>query len=61
MVKHNSFIDRKRPAVEGLVEDLLGPSGQLDKLISGNPLPTDAQTETENQVDSHSKTENKPG
>lgn len=61
MVKLNSFINRKRPAVEGLVEDLLGPTSQLDEVISGNPLPRDTQTETENQADSHLKSKNEPG
>ncbi len=61
MAKRNSFINRKRPAVEGLVEDLLGPTSQLDELISGNPLPNNDPTETENQEGSHSKEENKPG
>lgn len=34
---HPSFIERKRPAVEGLIEDLIGPTARLDQLISSIP------------------------
>lgn len=34
-----SLIDRKRPVVEGLIEDLLGPASLLDEIISSNPVP----------------------
>lgn len=61
MDKHNSFINRKRPAVEDQVEDLLGPSSQLDELISGNPLPNKSQTEVEDEKNPHSEFKNKPG
>jgi hypothetical protein len=35
--KKESFIERKRPTVENLVEDVMGPAGQLDELVLGKP------------------------
>lgn len=61
MVKHDSFINRKRPAVEGQVEELLGPASQLDELISGVLLPEDKLTNAEKQDEFHSETKHKPG
>ncbi len=61
MAKINSFINRKRPAVEGLVEDLLGPASQLDELISGNPLPGNEATKAGNEDDSRSEPKKEPG
>ncbi len=58
MEKHDSFINRKRPAVEGLVEDLIGPSSQLDELISGNPMPKQIQTKNKSE---RKLSKNKPG
>jgi hypothetical protein len=58
MEKRDSFINRKRPAVEGLVEDLIGPSSQLDELISGNPLPEQIQIKNEAE---RIPSKNKPG
>ncbi len=60
MERHESFINRKRPAIEGLVEDLLGPASQLDELISGNPLPNKSQTEHENGEESLPKSQKEP-
>lgn len=35
--EHLSFIARKRPAVEGLIEDILGPTSQLNEIMSNAP------------------------
>lgn len=43
-----SFINRKRPAVEGLVEDFLGPAAQLDDALSREPLFPGEEPLTEN-------------
>lgn len=59
-MKLNSFINRKRPAVEGQVEDFLGPAGQMDELISGNPLPNSDKKDT-NHENSQAKAKNEPG
>ncbi len=59
--KQDSFFNRKRPAIEGLVEDLLGPASQIDELISGNPLPVAKSTKVEDEADHDCKFKNKPG
>jgi hypothetical protein len=47
-----SFINRKRPAVEDLVQDFLGPAAQLDGVLSkGPPIPDDESKPD----DSHAK------
>ncbi|MGE5605375.1 MAG: hypothetical protein ACM3YE_06765 [Bacteroidota bacterium] len=61
MEKKFSFINRKRPAVEGLIEDFLGPVGQLDEIISGNPLPFAKEAKAEDEDDRDWKSKNKPG
>ena len=55
MEKKDSFINRKRPAVEDQVEDWLGPASQLDELITGNPLPAAKEARTEGEADPDSK------
>ncbi len=37
-----SFIDRKRPAMEGLIQDLLGPVSRLDEIVLGKPVPSES-------------------
>ena len=61
MVKANSFINRKRPAVESQVEDWLGPASQLDELISGKPLPDAKEAKAADEEGSYFKFKNKPG
>lgn len=61
MAKGNSFINRKRPAVESLVEDWLGPASRLDELIIGKPLPVAKETEAADEEDADSESENRPG
>ena len=40
-LEHDSFINRKRPAMEGLIEDLLGPAALMDQVMGGKPdFPT---------------------
>jgi hypothetical protein len=44
-----SFINRKRPAVENLVQDFLGPAAQLDGVLSkGPPVPEDESKPEDN-------------
>ena len=39
--EHESFINRKRPAMEGLVQHLIGPTTLMDQVIGGKPdFPT---------------------
>lgn len=52
--EEGSFVNRKRPAVEGLIEDILGPRAQLDEMISQKPWLNlepfnDAEAKTENE------------
>ena len=34
---HESFVNRKRPAMEGIVQHLIGPTTLLDQVIGGKP------------------------
>lgn len=61
MAKANSFINRKRPAVESQVEDWLGPASQLDELITGKPLSVAKQAEATDKEDPDFESEHKPG
>lgn len=60
-MSRNSFINRKRPAIESQVEDLLGPASQLDEFISGTPLPTAQETKAGDEEELNWKSKNKPG
>gem|GEM_PF-6265959 len=44
MAKKKSFINRKRPAVKGLVEDFLEETGQLDETVMGKIPPKKIKT-----------------
>lgn len=46
-----SLLDRKRPVVEGLIEDILGPASQLDEFISRHPLPEGVNLVEENSLE----------
>ena len=54
--KEESFINRKRPALESIVEDLLGPSTQVDEIISGNPLPPELALNRDKALNDEEKT-----
>lgn len=42
----SSFIDQQRQSLNGIIEDQIGPSANLEEVISGNPpLPDEAITE----------------
>ncbi len=34
-----SFVNEKRPALEGIVEDIIGPQALMDEVVLGKPLP----------------------
>ncbi len=34
-----SFVNEKRPAFEGIVEDTIGPQALMDEVVLGKPLP----------------------
>ncbi len=44
---HESFINRKRPAMEGIVQDLIGPTTLLDQVIGGKPVFLSKENEFE--------------
>jgi len=44
LAKKKSFINRKRPAVKGLVEDFLEETGQLDETVMGKIPPKKIKT-----------------
>ena len=44
---HESFINRKRPAMEGIVEHLIGPTTLLDQVIGGKPVFSSKENEFE--------------
>ncbi len=46
-----SFINRKRPAFEGLVQDLIGPSALLDEKLAGKPVFPNEEGELEPDKD----------
>jgi hypothetical protein len=48
--EHESFINRKRPALEGLVQDILGPTSILDQALWGKPVFPDQEHEFESDV-----------
>lgn len=60
-MSRNSFINRKRPAIEKQVEELLGPASQLDEFISGNPLPMAQEAKAEDEADHNWESKHKPG
>ena len=45
--KKESFINRKRPAFEGLVHDIIGPSSLLDQALGGKPVFPNEENELE--------------
>ncbi|MGE5581951.1 MAG: hypothetical protein ACM3X9_05365 [Bacillota bacterium] len=46
-----SFINRKRPALEGLIEDILGPASVLDQTLGGKPVFPVEENEFEPEAD----------
>lgn len=48
-----SFVNRKRPAVEGLIEDIIGPTARLDQLISSIPPIVDEKEGALDSVNDH--------
>jgi hypothetical protein len=49
--EHESFINRKRPAMEGLVQHLIGPAALLDQTLAGKPIIPNAEDELEPNID----------
>jgi hypothetical protein len=47
---HESFINRKRPAMEGLVQHLIGPTTLMDQVLGGKLIIPD-QNEFEPNAD----------
>ena len=45
------FLNRKRAAVENLVEDVYGPFAQLDELVLGKPPLNDEQSKDSDNPD----------
>lgn len=44
---HESFTNRKRPAMEGIVQHLIGPTTLLDQVIGGKPVFPSKENEFE--------------
>jgi hypothetical protein len=45
--EHESFINRKRPALEGLVQHIIGPTTILDQALGGKPVFPNQENELE--------------
>lgn len=59
-LEHESFIDRKRPAMEGLVQHLIGPTTLMDQVMGGKPDFPTRENEFEPDIDAileHKQTE----
>jgi hypothetical protein len=48
--EHESFINRKRPAMEGLVEHIIGPTTHLDPVLGGKPVFPEQENEFEPSI-----------
>lgn len=49
--KQESFINRKRPAMEGLVQHIIGPTSFLDQALGGKPVFPEQENEFEPDAD----------
>lgn len=57
---HESFINRKRPAMEGLVQHLIGPTTIMDQVLGGKPVFPEQKNEFEpdaNEIQKQEKSE----
>ncbi|HBF37340.1 MAG TPA: hypothetical protein DDW50_08460 [Firmicutes bacterium] len=59
--EHESFINRKRPAMEGLIEHLIGPTTLMDQVMGGKPDFPSRKNEFEPDADKLLKQEKSEG
>lgn len=55
--EHESFINRKRPAMEGLIQHIIGPTTLLDQALGGKPAFPEQKNEFEPDADEIQKQE----